>query len=165
MGRELEGRVALVTGATSGIGRATVLRFASEGARVALVGRDARSLSETAGEVAGRGGEALGVKADVTAEEDARRAVAETVEKAQPDKYVSRMTKALRANKENRTRFETMKVDLEARNLAQRSEADQSASANGEAKTEANGQTPSDLDALKRQMADMQAKLDALARK
>jgi polyhydroxyalkanoate synthesis repressor PhaR len=35
----------------------------------------------------------------------------------------------------------------------------------GEAKAEANGQSPSDLDALKRQMADMQAKLDALARK
>ncbi|HEV2859549.1 MAG TPA: glucose 1-dehydrogenase [Pyrinomonadaceae bacterium] len=81
MGRELEGRVALVTGATSGIGHATALRFASEGARVALVGRDAGALSETAGEVAGHGGEALGVKADVTAEEDARRAVAETVEK------------------------------------------------------------------------------------
>ncbi len=40
MAGELEGRAALVTGATSGIGRATALRFAEAGARVALVGRD-----------------------------------------------------------------------------------------------------------------------------
>ncbi len=81
MGRELEGRVALVTGATSGIGRATALRFASEGARVALVGRDAEALAGTAAQVVERGGEALEVRADVMAETDARRAVAEAVEK------------------------------------------------------------------------------------
>ncbi|HLM55252.1 MAG TPA: glucose 1-dehydrogenase [Pyrinomonadaceae bacterium] len=81
MGRELEGRVALVTGATSGIGRATALRFAAEGASVALVGRDAGALAEAAGEVMKLGGEALEVKADVTAEDDARRAVTGTVER------------------------------------------------------------------------------------
>jgi NAD(P)-dependent dehydrogenase (short-subunit alcohol dehydrogenase family) len=79
MSRELDGRVALVTGATSGIGRATALRFAEEGARLALVGRDAEALSDVAREAQGRGAEALEIRADVTAEEDARRAVDETI--------------------------------------------------------------------------------------
>ena len=48
--------------------------------------------------------------------------------------------------------------------FAQRGDAEQGAGANGE-KAEPNGQAPTDLDTLKRQMADMQAKLDALARK
>jgi NAD(P)-dependent dehydrogenase (short-subunit alcohol dehydrogenase family) len=75
MAGELDGRAALVTGATSGIGHATALRFASEGARVALVGRDAESLKRTAEEVRAAGGEALEVQADVTVEAHARRAV------------------------------------------------------------------------------------------
>lgn len=81
MARDLEGRAALVTGATSGIGRATALRFAEAGARVALVGRDAGTLNEVAGQVSERGGEAVRVRADVMVEEDARRAVEEATEK------------------------------------------------------------------------------------
>jgi NAD(P)-dependent dehydrogenase (short-subunit alcohol dehydrogenase family) len=81
MTRDLEGRAALVTGATSGIGRATALRFAEAGARVALVGRSAETLEEVAGQVVGRGGGAVEVRADVTVEEDARRAVEEAVER------------------------------------------------------------------------------------
>lgn len=78
MSGELEGRVALVTGATSGIGRATALRFDEEGARVALVGRNAGALEEVAGEM--QGSETLAILADVTNEDDAVRAVRETVE-------------------------------------------------------------------------------------
>ncbi|HYN85228.1 MAG TPA: glucose 1-dehydrogenase [Pyrinomonadaceae bacterium] len=81
MGRDLEGRVALVTGATSGIGRATALRFAGAGARVALVGRGEEALAGVAEEVTGAGGEAHGIRADVTSEDDARRAVGETLER------------------------------------------------------------------------------------
>jgi NAD(P)-dependent dehydrogenase (short-subunit alcohol dehydrogenase family) len=81
MAGELEGRCALVTGATSGIGRATALCFASEGARVALVGRDAEGLREVAGEIRGRGGEGVEVRADLTDERETSRAVAEAVER------------------------------------------------------------------------------------
>jgi len=80
MAAELEGRAALVTGATSGIGRATALRFAEAGARVALVGRDAGRLSDVAAEVSGRGGAAVEIRADVTDESDARRAVETAVQ-------------------------------------------------------------------------------------
>jgi NAD(P)-dependent dehydrogenase (short-subunit alcohol dehydrogenase family) len=78
---ELEGRAALVTGATSGIGRATALRFAEEGARVALVARSAEGLKEVAGEIKSNGGEAFEISADVMNESDAERAVSETVER------------------------------------------------------------------------------------
>lgn len=74
---ELKDKVALVTGASSGIGRATALKFAASGARVTLVGRDADALQAVAGEVAKLGGEAFAVVADVTNEADAERAVAE----------------------------------------------------------------------------------------
>jgi NAD(P)-dependent dehydrogenase (short-subunit alcohol dehydrogenase family) len=80
MEKELEGKVAIVTGATSGIGRATALRFAQAGARVALVGRNAQALNVVAGEIQTNGGEALAIRADVTIQPIARRIVAQTVE-------------------------------------------------------------------------------------
>jgi NAD(P)-dependent dehydrogenase (short-subunit alcohol dehydrogenase family) len=79
--RMLQDKVALVTGATSGIGRATALLFAEAGARIAAVGRNEQKLAELREELGERGGELLIIRADVTAEEDARRAVAETVER------------------------------------------------------------------------------------
>ncbi|HEV2880045.1 MAG TPA: glucose 1-dehydrogenase [Pyrinomonadaceae bacterium] len=79
MDSELKDKIALVTGASSGIGRATVLKFAAAGARVALVGRNGEALAAVAGEVAQQGGEAFAVAADVTNVPDAERAVAESV--------------------------------------------------------------------------------------
>ena len=81
MAEELKGKAALVTGATSGIGRATALRFVAAGARVALVGRRADALAAVEEEIARRGGEAFPVQADVTKEDEAERAVAQTVER------------------------------------------------------------------------------------
>ncbi len=81
MDRELMGKVALITGATSGIGFATALRFTEAGARVAAVGRNEQALAEVAEEINKKGGESLAVRADVTAEEAAGRAVGETIER------------------------------------------------------------------------------------
>ena len=78
---ELKGKIALVTGASSGIGRATVLKFAGAGARVALIGRDGEALEAVADEIAKSGGEAFAIAADVTREADAERAMAMTVKR------------------------------------------------------------------------------------
>ncbi len=69
----------LVTGATSGIGRAAALKFAAEGARVALLGRSREALDATRGAMAANAERALAIQADVTREDDVRRAVDETV--------------------------------------------------------------------------------------
>ncbi len=78
---ELKNKIALVTGASSGIGRATALKFAGAGARVALIGRDGEALEAVAGEIAKSGGESFVIAADVTREADAERAIAGTVER------------------------------------------------------------------------------------
>ena len=64
-GALLEERVVWVTGAGSGIGRATALAFARAGGRVALTGRRAEALEETAARIREHGGEALIVPADL----------------------------------------------------------------------------------------------------
>ena len=76
---ELQDKVALITGASSGIGRATALKFADAGALVMLVGRDAAALEGVANEIESRGGTAHFGVADVTHDADAERAMAETV--------------------------------------------------------------------------------------
>jgi NADP-dependent 3-hydroxy acid dehydrogenase YdfG len=76
----LDGTVALVTGASSGIGHATARALAADGAAVALAARRVDRLEELAGEITGAGGRALVVEADVTDEAQARDAVARTVD-------------------------------------------------------------------------------------
>lgn len=65
MGR-LEGKAALVTGGTSGIGRSAALAFAAEGARVVVAGRDAGRGEEVVREVSAGGGEAVFVRTDIS---------------------------------------------------------------------------------------------------
>ena len=72
-------KVALITGGTSGIGRATAVLFAHEGAGVAITGRSEQRGREAVDEIADAGGRAIFVRADVRAADDCRRAVDETV--------------------------------------------------------------------------------------
>jgi 3-oxoacyl-[acyl-carrier protein] reductase len=74
MGR-LSGRVALVTGAGAGIGAAVARRLAAEGAAVAVVDRDGDAAQRVAAEIAGDGGRAIGVAADVSQRDEVRAAV------------------------------------------------------------------------------------------
>lgn len=75
----LEGKVGLVTGGGAGIGRATCLTFAADGARVAVVDNRPEAGRETAALVNAAGGEAFFIEADVSNEADVERMVAETV--------------------------------------------------------------------------------------
>ena len=80
MADDLTGTVALVTGASSGIGEATAANLAARGAAVALVARRTDRLEELAGSITGSGGKAVTITADVTDREQAIQAVATTVE-------------------------------------------------------------------------------------
>lgn len=72
-------KVALITGGTSGIGRATALLFAREGASVAITGRNEERGREVIEEIRRGGGVALFIPCDVRSADDCRRAVEETL--------------------------------------------------------------------------------------
>jgi NAD(P)-dependent dehydrogenase (short-subunit alcohol dehydrogenase family) len=71
----LEGRVAIITGASKGIGRALSLRFGREGARVVCAARSVDLVKETAAQVQAAGGNAIAVACDAAVEADVRRLV------------------------------------------------------------------------------------------
>ncbi|MET8217153.1 SDR family NAD(P)-dependent oxidoreductase [Streptomyces hirsutus] len=81
MDRELEDRCALVTGAGSGMGAATALLFAEQGARVLVADIDHELGEATARAIRDRGGDAVFLRTDVSVEEDVERAVATAVER------------------------------------------------------------------------------------
>ncbi|MGC7096830.1 SDR family oxidoreductase [Amycolatopsis lurida] len=76
--RTLEGRVAVITGASSGIGEATAEQLAGQGAKVAVLARRAERLAELVARIEKNGGQALAIAVDVT-DADAVRAAAERV--------------------------------------------------------------------------------------
>ena len=78
---KLDGKVALITGGTSGIGRATAILFAKEGAAVAVTGRNRERGEHVAQAINDDGGDAMFIRSDVRFADDCRRAVEQTLER------------------------------------------------------------------------------------
>lgn len=79
MAEKLDNTVALVTGASSGIGKATAIRLATAGARVVLVARRIERLKELEQQIRNAGGEAFLIEADLTKVNDANEAITKTI--------------------------------------------------------------------------------------
>lgn len=77
----LDNKIAIITGAGSGLGRAMALRFSSEGARVVIADINADGARETVAQIAAAGGESLAIEADVTAPASVQRMIDQTLER------------------------------------------------------------------------------------
>lgn len=75
--REFEGKVALVTGAGSGIGKAAASLFAQTGAQVVALGHTQEELDQTVAEINSQGGQAIGIVADISQADQMEQAIAE----------------------------------------------------------------------------------------
>lgn len=80
MGR-LTGKVAIVTGSSSGIGKAIALRFGTEGAKVVVTARRLALCEQTMEQIKAKGGEAWAIQTDVADEQQVERLIAETVKR------------------------------------------------------------------------------------
>ncbi|MGH7881229.1 MAG: SDR family NAD(P)-dependent oxidoreductase, partial [Candidatus Binataceae bacterium] len=78
---KLENRVAIITGAGSGMGKTAALLFAAEGAKIAASDINEAAVKDTVAEINKRGGAALAIKTDVSKGPDVKRMVEETVAK------------------------------------------------------------------------------------
>jgi NAD(P)-dependent dehydrogenase (short-subunit alcohol dehydrogenase family) len=78
--KRFSGKVAVVTGATSGIGHACAVGFAKEGAKLVCVGRKAEALESTAAELRGMGAEVLSIRADLSVDAEADGVVDQAVQ-------------------------------------------------------------------------------------
>jgi len=77
----LKGKVAIVTGGNSGIGRATAMLFCKEGTKVVIAGRREAENKKIVDEITAEGGEIMAVQADVSKKEDCKKIVEETIKK------------------------------------------------------------------------------------
>jgi NAD(P)-dependent dehydrogenase (short-subunit alcohol dehydrogenase family) len=77
---DMKGKVSLVTGASSGIGRATAELFAAKGARVAVAARRQAELDSLVADIDARGGKAIAIKTDVSVSADVERMVSQTID-------------------------------------------------------------------------------------
>ena len=77
----LAGKVALITGGGTGIGKAVALAFVREGAKIAVAGRRVEKLQEVVGEIKAKGGDGIAIACDVARAADAETAVKRAVER------------------------------------------------------------------------------------
>src|SRR5579862_446710 len=78
--RKLEGKTAIITGAGAGIGEASALLFAREGASVVVVDRDTRRAQTVTEQILAEGGKAIAVSADVSRAADVHQIIAQTLQ-------------------------------------------------------------------------------------